>query len=126
MEDVLIAGGVCTAVCFAFTIFAMQNKFNFDAHGGICLVCAIIFLTFGIVGFCIPGHVIPLLRLTYSLLGALIYSIYLVIDTHLMVGDERKYSITPEEYIFAALTLYLDIVNIFSYILKIVGGLCGN
>jgi protein lifeguard len=36
-------------------------------------------------------------------------------------GGKHKYSISPEEYIFAALNLYLDIVNIFIYILTIMG-----
>lgn len=37
-----------------------------------------------------------------------------------MMGGEHKYSISPEEYIFAALNLYMDIVNIFIYILTII------
>jgi len=46
---------------------------------------------------------------------------YLVFDTQLMLGGKHKYSLSPEEYIFAALNLYLDIVNMFLYILNIVG-----
>ena len=38
-----------------------------------------------------------------------------------MMGGSHKYSISPEEYIFAALNLYLDIINLFLYILMIVG-----
>lgn len=38
-----------------------------------------------------------------------------------MMGGSHKYSISPEEYIFAALNLYLDIVQIFMYILTIIG-----
>lgn len=40
-----------------------------------------------------------------------------------MMGGKHKYSISPEEYIFAALNLYLDIVNIFLYILTIIGAM---
>ena len=43
-------------------------------------------------------------------------------DTQLMIGGQHKYSISPEEYIFAALNLYLDIINLFLYILAIVQG----
>ena len=66
-----------------------------------------------------PSYVMNLL---YASLGALVFSLYLVFDTQLMLGGSHKYSISPEEYIFAALNLYLDIVNIFIYILAIVGG----
>lgn len=37
----------------------------------------------------------------------------------MMMGGKHKYSISPEEYIFAALNLYIDIVNIFMYVLAI-------
>jgi hypothetical protein len=40
-----------------------------------------------------------------------------------MLGGKHKYSLSPEEYIFAALNLYLDIVNLFLFILTIVGAL---
>lgn len=40
-------------------------------------------------------------------------------STQMMMGGKHKYSISPEEYIFAALNLYIDIVNIFMYILTI-------
>lgn len=37
-----------------------------------------------------------------------------------MIGGNHKLSISPEEYIFAALNIYMDIVNIFIYILTII------
>lgn len=40
---------------------------------------------------------------------------------HPISGGKHKYSISPEEYIFAALNLYIDIVNIFMYILMLIG-----
>lgn len=58
----------------------------------------------------------------YGSAGALIFSMYIVYDTQLMMGGSHKYSIDPEEYIFAALNLYLDIINLFMYILMIIGG----
>ena len=53
--------------------------------------------------------------------GALIFSCYLVYDTQLMMGGTHAYSLSPEEYIFASLNLYLDIINLFMYILSIIG-----
>lgn len=51
---------------------------------------------------------------------------YLVFDTQLMVGGRHKFSITPEEYIFAALTLYMDVITLFLYILEIVSRVTGD
>ena len=61
-------------------------------------------------------------RMIYASIGALIFCCYLVFDTQLMLGGKHKYSISPEEYIMAALNLYLDIINLFLYILMLVGG----
>ena len=60
--------------------------------------------------------------LGYGSLGALVFSLYIVYDTQLMMGGKHKYALSPEEYIFAALNLYLDIINLFLYLLAIFGG----
>lgn len=52
--------------------------------------------------------------------------LYLIFDTQIMVGGRHKFAITPEEYIFAALTLYLDIIMLFLYILEIVSRASGD
>jgi FtsH-binding integral membrane protein len=64
---------------------------------------------------------VEMLHLVYCGIGVLIFSIYLIYDTQMMMGGNHKYSISPEEYIFAAIAIYLDIINIFLYILRIVG-----
>merc|ERR1712116_63233 len=57
----------------------------------------------------------------FSIIGAIIFSLYIVFDTQMMMGGNHKYSLDPEEYVFAALNLYLDIINLFLYILHIIG-----
>ena len=39
----------------------------------------------------------------------------------MMIGGDHKYSISPEEYIFAALNLYIDFMQLFRFILILVG-----
>lgn len=117
-EAVIMAAGISAAVCLGLSIFAFQTKWDFTVMGGVLFVAVIILMIFGIIAIFIPGKVIILI---YASLGALIFSIYLVYDTQLMIGGKHKYSISPEEYIFAALNLYLDIINIFLYILTIIG-----
>ncbi|KAL7735649.1 hypothetical protein ACLKA6_002535 [Drosophila palustris] len=116
--EVLMALGLTAAVCLALTIFAMQTKIDFTMMGGILLACMVVFMIFGIVAIFFKGKIITLV---YASFGALLFSVYLIYDTQLMMGGDHKYSISPEEYIFAALNLYLDIVNIFIYILTIIG-----
>lgn len=115
---VLMAIGITAAVSLGLTIFALQTKWDFTMMGGILFVAVIILFIFGIVAIFVKSQI---LNLVYASLGALIFSIYLIYDTQMMLGGTHKYSISPEEYIFAALNLYLDIIQIFMYILMIFG-----
>ena len=52
-------------------------------------------------------------ELNLIILGAVVFSLFIIYDTHMIM---RRLS--PEEYIFAAINLYLDIINLFLHILK--------
>merc|ERR1711976_652448 len=61
------------------------------------------------------------IRILYSLLGLLFYSLYLILDTKCVMGGKslRGYEFTHDEYIFAAVMLYVDILMIFLYLLDL-------
>ncbi|XP_012284679.1 protein lifeguard 1 isoform X2 [Orussus abietinus] len=117
-EEVLMAVGITAAICLALTIFAFVTKIDFTVLHTILFMSVFVLLLFGILAIIFPGKI---MSLVYGSLGALLFSVYLVYDTQMMMGGKHKYSISPEEYIFAALSLYLDVVNIFLYILTIIG-----
>ena len=39
----------------------------------------------------------------------------------MMLGGKHNYALDPEEYVVAALNIYLDIVNLFLMILSLIG-----
>jgi len=117
-DVVLMAVGLTAGVCLALTIFAFQTKWDFTVLGGALFAAGFVLLIFGIVAIFVQTKTMTLL---YASIGVIIFSLYLIYDTQLMMGGKHKYSISPEEYIFAALNLYLDIVQIFLYILTIIG-----
>jgi len=118
-DAVLIAVGITCGVTLGLTLFAFQTKWDFTACGGMLCAILMIFMLFGIiVAFMGIGKV---MMIVYGSIGALIFSLYIVYDTQLMMGGKHKYALDPEEYIFASLNLYLDIINLFMYILMIVG-----
>jgi len=119
VSEVLISVGVCAAVVLALTLFAFQTKLDFTAWGGALLAVLVVFVIFGFIAAFLPNQ--RTVRLVYAAIGTIIFSLYIVYDTQLMIGGSHKYSLSPEEYVFAALNLYLDIVNLFMYILQIVG-----
>jgi len=122
-EVVMIAMAATALLVIALTLFAFQTKIDFTMCGGILFCVLFVFILFGLLMAILPlmGVNIELLHLVYCGIGVLIFSIYLIYDTQMMMGGNHKYSISPEEYIFAAIAIYLDILNIFLYILRIVG-----
>ena len=54
------------------------------------------------------------LELVYAIAGALLFSAFIVFDTHMLM-----HKLSPEEYILASINLYLDIINLFVEILRI-------
>lgn len=52
-------------------------------------------------------------------LAALLFSAYIVYDLQLLLGGQHMFSISPDEYVFATLNLYLDIMNLFLYLLRL-------
>ncbi|KAA0184404.1 hypothetical protein HAZT_HAZT005373 [Hyalella azteca] len=117
-NEIMMAVGICVVVTLALTLFAFQTKIDFTMMGGFLFVGLIVLMLFGILTIFFHNQITNLI---YSSLGALLFSFYLVFDIQLMIGGNHKYSISPEEYVFAALNIYLDVVNLFIYILSIIG-----
>lgn len=116
-DTVVMAVGITVVVCFTVVIFSLQSKYDFTSCMGVLFVCVIVLFVFGILCIFIRNKI---LDIVYASLGALVFTCFLAVDTQLLLGN-KKLSLSPEEYIFGALNLYLDIINIFLYILQIVG-----
>jgi len=119
VDAVLMAVGITAGVTFCLTIFAFQTKIDFTVCGGMLCAVLVIFIIAGIMMAFIGQNKWTMIG--YGSVGALIFSLYIVYDTQLMMGGKHKYSLSPEEYIFAALNIYLDVINLFLYILMIIG-----
>ncbi|XP_069852582.1 protein lifeguard 2-like isoform X1 [Dipodomys merriami] len=118
VEEVLWATGATTMVTIGLTLFALQTKWDFTLLSGMLFVFFFILIIYGIILIFVYSY---WLHLLYAALGALVFSLYLVMDVQIMVGGRHHYSLDPEEYIFAALNIYLDIVNLFLFILQLIG-----
>jgi FtsH-binding integral membrane protein len=62
----------------------------------------------------------PILNNLYCCLGVILFGVYLVIDTQLVIGG-RRLEISMDDYVVGALILYMDIIQIFLYLLRILG-----
>ena len=65
----------------------------------------------------------PKLNLFLAGIGVVLFSVYLTYDTQLLMSGtfkgHRKYQIDEDSYIMAAVILYIDIINLFLYILEL-------
>uniref|UniRef100_A0A2K5KL02 Uncharacterized protein n=1 Tax=Cercocebus atys TaxID=9531 RepID=A0A2K5KL02_CERAT len=117
-EEVLWATAATTLVTLALTLFALQTKWDFTLLNGVLFVFCFVLLIYGIILIFVRSY---WLHLLYAGLGTVLFSFYLVMDVQLMLGGHHHYSLDPEEYVFAALNIYLDIINLFIFILRLIG-----
>ena len=115
---VVTAAFMTASIVIALTLYAIFTKTDFTACGGSLTVIGWSFFMFGILCLFLG----PTANLVYSIIGVVLFGIYLVFDTQLIVGGTRReYSISKEDYILGAMILYLDIINIFVFLLRILG-----
>ncbi|TMS10682.1 Protein lifeguard 1 [Larimichthys crocea] len=121
-DSVVMAVGITAVVCFTVVIFSLQTKYDFTSCHGVLFVCLIVLILFGLLCIFIRNKI---LHIVYAGLGALLFTCFLAVDTQLLLGN-KELALSPEEYVFAALNLYTDIINIFLYILAIIGRARGS
>ncbi|XP_007195844.2 protein lifeguard 2-like [Balaenoptera acutorostrata] len=118
-EEVLWATAATALVTISLTLFALQTKCDFTLLSGMLFVLLFVLIIYGILLIFIRSY---WLHLLYAGLGTVIFSLYLVMDVQLMVGGRHHHSnLHPEEYVFAALNIYMDIINLFLFILQLIG-----
>jgi len=101
------------SVFIGLTIFTFQSKIDFSFLGAGLYSALWILVFWGIIQlmFGVHGGVAGML---YSLFGAIIFSLYIIFDTYMLIN---KFGY--DDYILAAINLYLDIINLFLYILSL-------
>lgn len=60
------------------------------------------------------------LNVLIAVLFAGIYSVYLIIDTQLIMGGKRQ-ELSLDNYVLGAAMLYIDIIQLFLNLLRILG-----
>ncbi|XP_019751206.1 protein lifeguard 2-like [Hippocampus comes] len=120
-KSVIMCLGITTAVCLLVIFLSFQTKIDVTSYQGVLLIfCMVMFISGLVLAVVLPFQYVPWLDTTYAVLGAILFTMFLAFDTQLLMGN-RQYSMSPEEYIFATLSIYLDVIYIFSFFLQIFG-----
>jgi len=121
-SSIIMAAGMTAIVVLTLTAFARWTTIDFTGMGIYLYVCLIVFVLTGIVAslFVTTLQGFQTMQLLYAAGGVMLFSCYLVYDTQLIVGGKHaKFQFSVDDYVFAALNLYLDIINLFIYILQL-------
>ncbi|VDP48948.1 unnamed protein product [Schistosoma curassoni] len=140
-EAALISVALTFALCICITLFAMQTRFDFTMCSGFLFVFSCVVMLTGIAIMIVyfvlgPNKILQgvysgILTLLFGLFILYIFirhskiyltlypvyyyyysSQYLAYDTQLIMGG-REFELEPEEYIFGAMQLYVDVVFMF-------------
>lgn len=107
LEALLITASVTTGLI----VYTMRSDRDFSSLGAY-LGSALWVLIFGGLICSFTGA--SAMHLALTLGGAVVFSLYIIYDTHMITQR-----MSPDEYIPASIALYLDIVNLFLHILRL-------
>ncbi|KAJ4374741.1 hypothetical protein N0V83_001817 [Neocucurbitaria cava] len=115
LEAVVFTFGIFVAL----SLFACQTKYDFTSWMPYLFGALWVLILFGFMAMFFPYN--SKVELGYGIIAALIFSGYILIDTQMIM---RHYHV--EEEIAAAISLYLDVINLFLAILRILNSQNNN
>ncbi|NWI98812.1 LFG4 protein, partial [Crypturellus undulatus] len=108
---VLQAFILTTAVFLGLTAYTLQSKRDFSKFGAGLFACLWILIISGFLRLFFHSESV---ELVFAAAGALLFSGFIIYDTHVLMQR-----LSPEEYILASINLYLDIINLFLNLLRV-------
>lgn len=118
MGNVITQAFLMTTVAFGgLSVFAMNTKRDFSAMGKFLFIALIVIVVASLINIFVGSS---MLSLALSGAGALIFSAYILYDTQNIIRGSY------DSPVLAAVSLYLDILNLFISLLHILGALNSN
>lgn len=112
---VLMAAIMTFSITLALTFYAYTTKTDFTIQGGLYFVLGCGFFLLVIFGMFTNNNFIHIL---ISVFGVCLFGLYILYDTQIIVG-KHELSLEIDDYILGAFMLYVDIINLFLYILDL-------
>ena len=112
---VFMAAAMTVGMTLFLTYYACTTKEDYTICGSLLFVCLAIMILFSIFLIFTQNKI---LHIILCCCGVFLYSMYLVYDTQLLLGNKRV-SLDYDDYILGALMLYIDIIQLFLNLLEI-------
>lgn len=111
---VILATAIIVGIC---GFIGKKIKFNLDGFGTFLVIFLFGLVVLSIINIFVANHVI---NMAVCLVGLLIFAGYIVYDINRIVRLS-KFKLDEKYAIFGAFELYLDIINIIIYLLRLFG-----
>jgi len=118
-KSVLLASLLTAAIVIALTIYAFKTETDFTYAGGSLFVMLSALMVVSLFAMFFQSKILDMI---IAFVSACLFGMYLIYDTQLIIGGEGKaasYSI--DDYVLAAMNVYIDIIQLFIEILRLIG-----
>lgn len=116
-SSIMMVFGMTAVIVVGLAAFAIQTKIDFSGMAPYLFAFMLGLMVFGLVMMFFPS---ALMERIYCTCGAILFSFYIIYDVQMIVGGQHHQAkVSVDDYAFAALTLYLDIVNLFLFLLRL-------
>jgi len=117
--DVVLQAGITTVVITASVIAVVKfTKYDFSELLPIMIVILWSVFFIGILNALIFRS--SWMHFAYAVVMVIIFTVFLAIDLKMIMGG-GKYELDADDYVMGAICIYMDIINIFLYLLQIFG-----
>lgn len=112
MQLIMGAASLTGIALFGLTAYAMKTKRDFSFMGGFLVASLLVLIGGSILQMFFHS---PILNMILTVAGVLVFLAYILYDvSRVVTGGENN-------HVFAAIAIYLDIINLFSYLLRFLG-----
>jgi len=118
-STVVLAMGITAGIVLLVSCLVWFTSFDFTKLLPVMCVVLLVWVLTTFIGRMVFGGFG--MNSVYAGIGCTIFTIFLAIDIKLITGGGR-YELGEDDYVLGAIYIYLDIINIFLYVLQFLGG----
>jgi modulator of FtsH protease len=114
MDVVFQAAGITCSIFVGLTAYTFISKKDFSFLGGIVYVGIFAVMGIMLVNMFVQSQAADM---AISWIGAVLFSLFILFDTSRIMRTHQS-----DEYVSGAISLYLDFINLFLFVLRILSG----
>ncbi|UKJ87957.2 hypothetical protein MACJ_000399 [Theileria orientalis] len=116
-KEIAVAMGISVVLVAGLIAFSFQTKYDFTKWT--------VLLAFSTLQFLMAIGICGLMRskvkhIIFSAIGSVLFSVWIIVDVQMIIGGNHALQFTVDEYLFASMSLFTDIITVFMDVLRLV------